>query len=173
MSSILILIGPSGSGKTAVASQFAKKHGYAVVDPQAVFQRDGASETSAFVQDPDAASEKLIEASIDALTDAPEKTVIELPPSAPLNPEVSAKMRGLRAGGAKVVFLDANLDALSRRSGLNAPQLGFLGTPRAWFRELYQALIQGYEGQFDLYCDTTHADPGSVADLITREAKIN
>ncbi len=173
MSNTIVLIGPSGSGKSQVANELGLRLKYSVIDPSSLVAGDSSQLTQAFVQDPDGAEARLVDAAIQALRGRTLGTVIELPPSAPLAPDVREAVKALRRQGATVIYLDASLDTLARRSGLNAPQPGFLGTPRAWFRELNNALAEGYQGLYDLHCDTTHADPGTVAEQIIGVIAIN
>ncbi|MFZ1383130.1 MAG: shikimate kinase [Scrofimicrobium sp.] len=177
MSQSFVLIGPSGSGKTSVGRVLATRLGVELLDASEELKGQDISVTQAFVQDPDAAQKRLNSRSrelVELTSKNPDgKYVVELPPSAPLDTAVRSAVEGARKRGVSVIYLDASLETLARRSGLGAPQPGFLGTPRAWFKELNRALQEAYEGLYDLHCDTTHADPDALADEIMRASAIN
>lgn len=167
----LILIGPSGSGKTAVGLILADLLQVPFDDPAQAFP--GADVTHAFVQDPQAAENTLREhalASLATLSSSGATGVLELSPSAPSDPHVISALEQARQAGAVVVHLDAALDVLARRSGLNAAQPGNLGTPRAWFRQLHAALAQSYAGVADIRVDTGGLTPEQVAAQVSTAA---
>lgn len=168
----LVLIGPSGSGKTAVGLALANRMHVPFDDPAQAFP-DG-DVTRAFVQNPQAAKEAMREhalTSLARLRTVNATRIIELSPSAPTQPEVVAALEEAQQAGAIVVHLDAALDVLARRSGLNAAQPGSLGTPRAWFRQLHAALADAYAKVEDIRVDTGDASPEQVAAQVSTAAR--
>lgn len=177
MAQTYVLIGPSGSGKSTVGRALAERLDVTVWNPEEDFERQNGPLTEAFVKDAVQVQEWLNRRSLEALVEPPGQgigaRVIELSPSGPLDPRIRDALIRAKSEGALVVYLDASLEVLARRSGLGAAQPGFLGTPRAWFRELNQTLASGYEGLYDRRCDTTHDDPMTVVDEIIALTAIN
>ncbi|WRS29695.1 shikimate kinase [Actinomycetaceae bacterium MB13-C1-2] len=177
MGDSLVLIGPSGSGKSAVGRVLSDRLGSGLLDASEALGTEETSVTEAFVQDPEDAQRRINMRARDLVEMVSKNTdqrhVVELPPSAPLDRAVRSALLAAREKDVIVIYLDANLETLARRSGLGAAQPGFLGTPRAWFRQLNRTLEEGYQGLYDLHCDTTHVDPDAVVDEIMRVVAIN
>ncbi len=128
------------------------------------------------MRDPELAGQLLSEYTCEVLQPLNQRDgllVVELPPSALLDPQARALLCAARQHGDVAVWLDAPAQILARRAGLSAPQMGFLGTPRAWFRTLYCKLSESYQDMFDLRLDTADADPLGLAQEVARTCGLN
>lgn len=164
----IYLLGSAGSGKGVVGEALAKALGARFVAPNA--------SSEAFVRDPSRAERELLRYSTQVLAPPTEGAlleVVELPPSALLEPAVRSLLAEARERGDVAVLLDAPPDVLLRRAGLTASQMGYLGTPRAWFRLLHSELLESYKGMFDCEADTTNLDPSRVGEEVIAACGLN
>ncbi len=171
----IIILGVTGSGKSALAEALAESTGLAVVEVDALSEQVlGASMQDAFVQNPQRSEEVLLENALKALeVGAKGFEIVVLTPSAGANPAVLAEIGRCKQAGSTVVAVDAPLDVLARRAGLVAAQPGYLGTPRAWFRSMHQALTEGYATVAEEWFDTETQSPWDIAVQIAAMRKLD
>ncbi len=165
----VFLLGATGSGKTTVGTALAGLLGGEFQAPE--------SGSEDFVRNPQLAKQRLLDYTLQMLGEengpGQSPVVVELPPSALLDQEARVKLSKARRSGDIAVLLDAPIEVLARRAGLSAPQMGFLGTPRAWFRALYRELHESYLGMYDTAFDTGSKDPLSIAQEVADTCGLN
>ncbi len=171
----VVVLGATGAGKTSMCIELAKLTGLEHVDCELVAQDAlGHPLAVSFVEDPERATVTLVKASRSALVAGGNGAgaIVELPPSAPLNKEVAELLEEARGSGTIVVGLDASIGELARRAGLNAAQPGFLGTPRAWFRQQYERLMGVYGPIVDYWFNSENNDPIHIAAAVQSQGRL-
>ena len=129
MTSTIILIGVSGAGKSDIARAIATKSGLGLHDFEESFENLMGEDDSQFLVRRGEAQyeEAALRVAMDLLD---REGVITLAPGVARTQKVGEKLRVLRAEGALVVEVFADISTLMRRTGLNAPRSVALGPTR-------------------------------------------
>ncbi|WP_072341441.1 shikimate kinase [Actinomyces urinae] len=162
MTSTIILIGVSGAGKSDIARAIAAKSGLVLHNFEESFESLMGEDDSQFLVRRGEAQyeEAALRVAMDLLD---REGVITLAPGVVRTQKVAEKLRVLRAGGALVVEVFADISTLMRRTGLNAPRSVALGPTRKIFTEMVAAYRADFEGLADLVIDTSLSKPEHVA----------
>lgn len=173
---VVVLIGASGTGKTCVGRVLAEELGAPFIESEEVAEdMSGLSVTELFNRDLDAAHTTLNEAAAQTLAEGGPgaAAVVALSPSAVLDPNVQDALREAKRFGAPIIALEATLQTLASRTGLNAQRPVFMGTPRAWFRRQIAELEAGYEKLTDLFVETDYTTCEEAASSIAETVRLH
>ena len=162
MASKIILIGVSGAGKSDIARAISAESGLELHDFAASFESlIGEDDSQFLVRRGEAEYEDAaLQVAMDLLN---REGVITLAPGVVRTQKVGEKLRELRAEGALVVELFADISTLMRRTGLNAPRSVALGPTRKIFTDMVSTHRADFAGLADLVIDTSLSKPEHVA----------
>lgn len=161
----IILIGVSGAGKRDVAAEIARQSELELHDFDAAFEQIVGEDPSAFmVRHGEAAYEEQSRGVATALLGA--DGVITLAPGVTRDEQIRHRLGELKAKGALIVELFADVSTLMRRTGLNAPRTVALGPTRKMLTDMVVAYRNDFEGLADLVIDTSLSKPEHTAGRI-------
>ena len=167
-----VLIGPPGAGKSTIGKILANTLGLSFIDSdKSIVAEAGKSISDLFVLDGEAVFreiERLVVAQ--ELHDA--DGVLALGGGSILNEQTQQDIQSVRAGGARIIFLDVSISQAAPRIGFNRDRPLLLGNPRAQWLALMQERRPIYEALADLRVDTSESTPEqSVQQIISNFAQ--
>ncbi|MDT3767675.1 shikimate kinase [Gleimia hominis] len=161
-----VLLGVAGAGVVEVARELGRTHpDLSIVSvEQRASDAAGTAVSDVLIDRGEARYEQLIkQAALQALA---EPSVVALPPQAPLNPEVAARLEELKSRGGVIIGFTAQLEELIRRTGLNAPRAAGLGPTRRMFANLMKEYETAYEPLVTHKMDTTGQSVTRVSERV-------
>ncbi len=173
---VAVILGCSGSGRTSVGQAVAEQMSAPFVESEEVAEEMlGHSLAAEFNLDVGQAHRSLNDAALEVLRQggAGAGAVVSLSPSAILDDAVMGAVLECRAAGTPVVALEASLNTLTHRTGLNAQRPVFMGTPRAWFRQQTAELNAAFEKVTDHFFATDDTTPLEVGLSIVNTVRLD
>jgi shikimate kinase len=155
---LAVLIGPPGAGKSTVGTLLAGLLGVAFRDTDTDVEAvAGKPVADIFVQDGEPAFRALERDAVAAAL-REHTGVVALGGGAVLDPQAQHLL-----STRYVVYLEAGLQALTARNGLDRPRPLLIGNPRAQLKALLAARLPVYERLASLTVATDDYEPGEIA----------